>query len=814
MAVDLPAIRQRITVDDSALEGLSRRFGSVAGTLGKAVAGGAAIAAAGVGAFAVSGARAAIDVDRGLREVNTLFGETGAAAERTFDGMKGDVAGLSDEIGVAQDVLVGGLYSAISAGVPKDNAFEFLEVASKAAIGGVTDTETAVDGITTAINAFGLDATDAESVADSMFTAVKGGKTTFEELSASMANVAPAAAAAKVPLGDVNAAIATLTAGGTPTAQATTQIRAALVGLQKPSEEMDGIFQDLGYSTAQQAIEAEGLQFALDAVAGAADGDNGKLQQLLGSTEAVSAVNVLAGTGAAKFAEELDAQANSAGASNAAFEEMEKSTGRQMEKLKTNFQNASIVVGEKLLPVLNRVVEWATTFLPVAIAKVEEWVRRGIEIFETFRETITAVVDWITERWSTIEPILIGVGIAMALAFGPAAIARLAAFAAAAVVNAAIAVTAWVSTQAAAIKSAVLHSAQVVRMIAGWVLLGAQSLLQAARVAAAWLIAMGPVGIVIAIVVALVALIIANWDTIVEWTRKAWTWVTDKIGEAWAWIKDTTTAAVDAVVGFFTRLHDRAVEIVTGLRDSVVGFFRGLRDRAIEIVVGWVTTVVTKVLELRQRMIDTVTQIRDRIVGFFGELRDRIVEAATTAATRVIRGFLRLKDGAIEKVTALVTFVREIPGKIREALGNVGEMLLDAGRKIVQGLIDGITDKLGALKDKATEMAGAVRDFLPFSPAKEGPLSGRGSPARAGAKIGSMVAAGISASAGEVASAAGRLAGAASAPLEGIDVGGSSSVTDARQYHYTARATGSPVAVDEEELIRMLHRLEMLSGAR
>ena len=41
--------------------------------------------------------------------------------------------------------------------------------------------------------------------------------------------------------------------------------------------------------------------------------------------------------------------------------------------------------------------------------------------------------------------------------------------------------------------------------VAAWVLLGAQSLLQAARVAAAWLIAMGPIGLVIAAVVGLMA---------------------------------------------------------------------------------------------------------------------------------------------------------------------------------------------------------------------------------------------------------------------------------------------------------------------
>lgn len=306
-------------------------------------------------AFGAAGVKAAIDVDKGLREVNTLFGLTGKAADDSFKALKGGVADLSSEIGVAQDVLVGGLYQAISAGVPRENAFTFLQVAAKAAIAGVTDTTTAIDGITTVINAFGLNASDAARVADSMFTAVKGGKTTFGELSAALFNVAPAAAAAGVKMEEVNAAIATLTASGVPTSVATTQIRAALTGLQRPSAELDTIFRSLGFANAQAAIESKGFGFALDAVRDAAEGDNGKLQTLLGSVEAVGAANVLAGTGADKFASELDAQAKKAGATQSAFEEMEKSVARRFERIKVGLKNFAIEAGNALLPFVEQV---------------------------------------------------------------------------------------------------------------------------------------------------------------------------------------------------------------------------------------------------------------------------------------------------------------------------------------------------------------------------------------------------------------------------------------------------------------------------
>lgn len=307
-------------------------------------------------AGAVASLKLASDVDKGLREVNTLLGGTGDEAEKNFGRMQKSLADWSQQMGISQKVGVKGLYQAISAGVPKKNVFEFMTVAGKAAIAGNTDVETSIDGLTTYLNAFGLEAKESTKVADSMFQAVKDGKTDFESLSKSAFNVAPAAAAAKVSFQEVNAAISTLTASGTPTSVATTQIRAALVGLQKPSDALDKIFQKLGYQNAQTAIESKGLGFALDAVKKASKGNNGELQKLLGSTEAVSAVNVLAGTSAEKFKRDLENQRTAAGSVDTAFGEMEKSTARQMERLKVGLENLGISIGNILLPWLNRAV--------------------------------------------------------------------------------------------------------------------------------------------------------------------------------------------------------------------------------------------------------------------------------------------------------------------------------------------------------------------------------------------------------------------------------------------------------------------------
>ncbi len=218
---------------DKQLTGLQGKVQKFSGGIKKAgigmtIAGGAIVAGLGLAL------KSAVEFESSMREVNTMMG----LGQDEFKAFSKDVQDLSAEMGVSAVDSAKALYQAISAGVPKENVLEFLKIATEAAIGGVTDTETAVDGLTTVINAFKLPMEDAQKVADIMFTTVKGGKTTFAELSASMFNVAPIAAAAGVSFEEVSAAIATMTKQGVPTSVATTQIRAALQQLLKPTSAM------------------------------------------------------------------------------------------------------------------------------------------------------------------------------------------------------------------------------------------------------------------------------------------------------------------------------------------------------------------------------------------------------------------------------------------------------------------------------------------------------------------------------------------------------------------------------------------------
>jgi hypothetical protein len=84
------------------------------------------------------------------------------------------------------------------------------------------------------------------------------------------------------------------------------------------------------------------------------------MKTLLGRIEAVNAINVLAGVGSATFAKELDRQAEAAGSTQNAFDEIDKS--RVLERQAVAYQNMGIAIGNVLIPVMQVLVPIFTGF--------------------------------------------------------------------------------------------------------------------------------------------------------------------------------------------------------------------------------------------------------------------------------------------------------------------------------------------------------------------------------------------------------------------------------------------------------------------
>jgi TP901 family phage tail tape measure protein len=306
-----------------------------------------------IGGIGVMMAKSAATFDAKMSEVNSLIGLT--ASE--FDDLKQATLEMSSAIGVDAVGASEALYQAISAGVPKENVIDFMTIASKAAIAGVTSTEVAVDGLTTVMNAFKMPMEEAQRVADIMFVAVKGGKTTFEELGQAMSYVAPIAAALEVPFEEIGAAAATMTKQGIPTKMAFTALRQTFVSLMKPTEDMVDALDQIGFSTGRALLDAHGLQGGLKLLTEGTSLTEAQMVKAFGSVEAFGAVLALTGVNAEEAAADVVRSYNHMGAATDAFNIINASSARQWERLTAQLGVVKIELGNVLLPVLISVME-------------------------------------------------------------------------------------------------------------------------------------------------------------------------------------------------------------------------------------------------------------------------------------------------------------------------------------------------------------------------------------------------------------------------------------------------------------------------
>lgn len=109
---------------------------------------------------------ASMEFQTSLAKLETIA-DTNAAP---MENLSADLLALSSDTGVAVTSLTESAYQAISASVDTAGAVEFVAQANELAVGGFTSTETAVDVLSTAINAYGLEVSEAGQLSDYLIT--------------------------------------------------------------------------------------------------------------------------------------------------------------------------------------------------------------------------------------------------------------------------------------------------------------------------------------------------------------------------------------------------------------------------------------------------------------------------------------------------------------------------------------------------------------------------------------------------------------------------------------------------------------------
>lgn len=283
-------------------------------------------------------------------------------SQKSLSDISKEVRIYSNETGEAASDMAEATYQAISASVNTADAASFAGTATKLAVGGFTSATTAVDVLTTAINAYGLAASDATQLSDYLITTQNLGKTSVDQLAQSVGKVIPLASAYNVQMDNLSSAYAVLTANGIATAESGTYLKSMLNELgDTGSDVSEVLLNSTGKTFAQLMEQGYSLGDVMAMLGDAVDGDSTAFNALWSSTEAGIGALSLFNAGADKYNSVLDSMRTSAGATEKAYSTMADTTDKSKQRMENSFNNLKISVGDVLNPALTQVYEGFTS---------------------------------------------------------------------------------------------------------------------------------------------------------------------------------------------------------------------------------------------------------------------------------------------------------------------------------------------------------------------------------------------------------------------------------------------------------------------
>ncbi|WP_053957168.1 phage tail tape measure protein [Inediibacterium massiliense] len=311
------------------------------------------------GANVVMG-KMAMDFEDSMAKVDTIAD----VSKEGLDDLSDGVVMLSNTFGESAEKIAEAEYQTISSNIKTSDSLKFVFDSSKLAKAGFTETTTAVDILTTTLNAYKLEANEATTISDQLVKAQKLGKFTIGELGDSLGNVIPIASQMDISTQSLFASIASLTRQGVQADKSITAVKGVLTSVLSPTAEASKRAKELGISFNTVHLKNVGLPKFLEEIQQRTKGNSEDMASLFGNVRALNGVMGLTGKASEDFVEILKELENSTGATDEAFEKVNSTSGAKFRQTLEQIKNSGAELGESLLPLLNAILNIIT---PIAI---------------------------------------------------------------------------------------------------------------------------------------------------------------------------------------------------------------------------------------------------------------------------------------------------------------------------------------------------------------------------------------------------------------------------------------------------------------
>ena len=571
-------------------------LGSSLKTVGRTITTAVSLPLLAVGAGAI---KTAADFEAGMSKVAALSGATGDDLKMLEDIAKEMGATTKYSATESADALS---YMAL-AGWDAEQMAAGLEPSLKLAGASGMQLAECTDIVTDTMSMFGMKASEATKMTDMLAYAQANSNTDVQQLGEALKYCGASANAMGYDLADTTALLGTFADQGLKGSSAGTTLNAMFRDMKKNAEDGKIAIGDKNVAI----VDANGnyrdmtdiLADVQKATEGMTQAERDMALSSIWGTEALKGVNMAFEAGVPKIREFEDGIRKSDGAASEMYDTMQNNLKGAIDNMKSAFEGVMITIGERLIPIFQNVVDGITNMLT--------W-------FNNLDPGIQNVIIAVGGFLAILGPLLLIIGnIIIFITNLGAAIGTLITF-----------------FSAGGVGAGILSAA-----------IGAIT---------------GPVGLVIAIITALIAvgvLLYKNWDTIKAKCSEIWK------GTIQPLITNVTNAIKSVITTGWNAIRSTIQSTTSAIRNIVQSIFSAISSIISSITSAWRNTMSSVWSGIRSAVSTGVNAIRSTISSVFSGIQS-ILTAPFRAAQGVISGILGGISSAISKVTSAIKNVTKL----------------------------------------------------------------------------------------------------------------------------------------------------------
>lgn len=557
-----------------------------------------------------------------------------------------------------------------------------------------------------ALNLFGMGGDKAGHVADALAMAANATTADVSDFGMALKAGGAVAKSAGLSFDETVVALEALAASGVKNSDAGTSLKAALIGVLKPSDKTAAVMDKLGLKFTDNAGNMKSLggisQMLRDRLGGMTKAQRTATLAQVAGTDGVRTLLAIMDAGPKRLKKYADGVHKTGTASEVAKKKQDNFAGK-LEQLKGSLETLGIIVGTTLLPPLTALAVKLTSFANTVATAFSSLTPHQQQLVLGFVGLVAAA-----------GPMLI-IGAKLVTAFNTIRTAMVAVRGAQLGLRAAI----LVGNAAGAAQSAAMLAWRGAIMVVRGAMLGLRAVMLGMRIVAAT--AFGPIGLAVMGLATVAILVVTHWKQVKGALSAVWNALKSAAGAAFGFVKKLATTGL---LGPIPLILSRWKQVKSAL-GAVWGAIKSAASSAFNALKGIVSRALNAAVGAARAVLGAFKAAGTAVGrGFVSALRAVLgaAKAAASAIGHAVVAGLRAIIGAVAAAgkfvgTRFVSGLRNILGAARNAATAIGRAVINGlksvvsgavgiGKSIVQGLINGIKALAGAAMSAASDLVG------------------------------------------------------------------------------------------------------------